>query len=57
MIFAFISIAMIFAATSKVKYLLASFGIGAVGAVLSYYIFPHIRKRVMIWRNLGICTE
>src|SRR5690554_6123588 len=51
MIFAFIGIAMIFAATSKVKYLLASFGIGAVGAVLSYYIFPHIRRRVMIWRN------
>lgn len=49
MIFSFIAIAMIFAATSKLKYLLASFGIGAVGALMSYALFPHIRRRVMIW--------
>ncbi|WP_312653124.1 FtsW/RodA/SpoVE family cell cycle protein [Proteiniclasticum sp.] len=51
MIFSFIAIAMIFAATSKVKYLLASFGVASVGAVASYALFPHIRRRVMIWRK------
>lgn len=51
MIFVFIAIAMIFAATSKVKYLLASFGIASVGALASYALFPHIRRRVMIWRK------
>lgn len=50
MIFTFISVAMIFAATSKVKYLLASFGAAVVGALGSYALFPHIRNRVMIWR-------
>ncbi|HCW74161.1 MAG TPA: cell division protein FtsW, partial [Clostridiaceae bacterium] len=51
MIFSFIAIAMIFAATSKVKYLLASFGVASVGAIASYALFPHIRRRVMIWRK------
>ena len=51
MIFVFIAIAMIFAATSKVKYLLASFGVASVGALASYALFPHIRRRVMIWRK------
>jgi cell division protein FtsW (lipid II flippase) len=51
MIFAFIAIAMIYATTSKVKYLLASFGVAALGAVTSYALFPHIRRRVMIWRK------
>ena len=50
MIFTFISVAMVFASTSKVKYLLTSFAAAVVGAIGSYAIFPHIRNRVMIWR-------
>lgn len=49
MIFTFIAIAMIFTTTSKVKYLLISFGLSAIGALASYALFPHIRNRVMIW--------
>ena len=49
MIFTFIAIAMIFTTTSKIKYLLISFGLSAVGALASYALFPHIRNRVMIW--------
>jgi len=51
MIFAFIALAMIYAATSKVKYVLAATALGSLGAVLSYYVFPHIRNRVVIWRD------
>ncbi|MBR0577340.1 FtsW/RodA/SpoVE family cell cycle protein [Proteiniclasticum sp. BAD-10] len=51
MIFTFIAITMLYTATSRIKYLLASFGLGAVGAVMSYALFPHIRRRVMIWRK------
>jgi len=51
MIFTFIAVAMIYTATSKLKYMLASFGLSALGAMASYAIFPHIRNRVMIWRN------
>jgi len=49
MIFTFIAIAMIFTTTSKIKYLLISFGLSAMGALASYALFPHIRNRVMIW--------
>ncbi|MGB4588273.1 MAG: FtsW/RodA/SpoVE family cell cycle protein [Clostridiaceae bacterium] len=49
MIFTFIAIAMIYTTTSKLKYLLISFGLSAVGALASYALFPHIRNRVMIW--------
>lgn len=49
MIFTFIAIAMIYTTTSKLKYLLISFGLSAVGALASYTLFPHIRNRVMIW--------
>lgn len=51
MIFTFIAIAMIYTTTSKLKYLLISFGLSAVGALASYALFPHIRNRVMIWLN------
>lgn len=51
MIFTFIAIAMIFTTTSKIKYLLISFGLSAIGALASYALFPHIRNRVMIWLN------
>lgn len=51
MIFSFISISMLYVATSRLKYLLGALGAGALGAVASWAIFSHIQKRVMIWRD------
>jgi len=51
MIFYFISISMLYVATSRLKYLLGALGAGALGAVASWAIFSNIQKRVMIWRD------
>ncbi len=52
LIFFGISVTMLYIATSKVKYVFASLLLSGVGATISYKLFPHIRKRVMIWKNL-----
>ncbi|WML37412.1 FtsW/RodA/SpoVE family cell cycle protein [Clostridium sp. OS1-26] len=47
----FISITMIFIATSKLKYILVSFILFAIGCVISYKLFAHVRVRVLIWKD------
>ncbi|PKK39749.1 Cell division protein FtsW [Clostridiaceae bacterium JG1575] len=51
LIFTFVALAMLFVATHKLKYILASFGVGSLGAVVSYKLFRHVRIRVLMWRN------
>jgi cell division protein FtsW (lipid II flippase) len=51
LIFFGISITMLYIATSKFKYVIVCFLLAAVGAVLSYNMFDHVKTRVMIWRN------
>lgn len=51
LLFFMIYMMMLYAATAKVKYLLAGFGSGAVASVLAYLIFHHVKERVMAWRD------
>lgn len=52
LIFFGISVTMVFICTSKLKYILTCLGLFMVGGVLSYNLFSHVRKRVLIWKNL-----
>lgn len=51
LIFFGISVTMLYIATSKLKYVIVSFVLSAFGAIASYNMFYHIRKRVMIWQD------
>lgn len=51
LIFFGISVTMLYIATSKLKYVVISFVLSAFGAIASYNMFYHIRKRVMIWQD------
>ena len=42
---------MVFAATRKPGYTLAGLGVGAVAAVGAYFMFSHVRKRVVAWKD------
>lgn len=42
---------MLYVATGKARFLGAGFGSGAVAAVLGYFLFSHVRNRVVAWRN------
>ncbi len=46
-----VSITMLYIATSKFKYILICLMLFSLGAVISYYIFGHVRIRVEIWLN------
>lgn len=52
LIFFGISVTMIFICTSKLKYILTCLGLFMIGGTLSYKLFGHVRKRVLIWKNL-----
>ncbi len=47
-----ISVAMLYAATGKKKYVYTCLGLSSLGAIVAYFIFPHVQNRVLIWRNL-----
>ena len=51
LIFFAISITMLYIATSKFKYVFTCFILFAVGSVISYKLFDHVRLRVLIWQN------
>ena len=51
LIFFGISIALLYVATSKKKYVFTALGLAAVGSVAGYTMFGHVRERVMIWRD------
>lgn len=40
-----------FAATGRVLLTLAGLGVGAVGAVASYFVVSHVKTRVLVWRD------
>lgn len=44
-----IAITVLYIATSKLKYILTCFGLFALGGIISYELFYHVRRRVMIW--------
>ncbi len=46
-----IAITVLYIATAKFKYIAACLGLFSIGAVISYKIFSHIQRRVMIWRD------
>ena len=52
LIFFGISVTMLYIATSKLKYILTCLGLFAFGAITSYSLFGHVRKRVLIWRDV-----
>lgn len=51
LIFFGVSVAILYVATSKKKYVFTCFGLFAVGSVFAYKLFGHVRDRVKIWRD------
>ena len=52
LIFFGISITLLYVATSKKKYVFTALGLSVIGAIGGYLVFPHVQRRVMIWKNL-----
>lgn len=52
LIFFGISVTMLYIATNKLKYIITCFGLFAVGAIISYKLFDHVRLRVTIWKDI-----
>lgn len=46
-----ISLAMLYIATNKAKYIFTCMGLFTVGSVISYKLFYHVRKRIIIWKE------
>ncbi|MGI6011014.1 MAG: FtsW/RodA/SpoVE family cell cycle protein [Ruminococcus sp.] len=44
-------VVMVYVATKKPLYALAGLGGGAAASVLAYYLFGHVRQRVVAWRD------
>ncbi len=44
-------IVMLYVATEKPWYALAGIGAGSVAAVMAFYLFNHVRQRVIIWKD------
>ena len=51
LLFFMVYMMMLYSATAKLSYLLAGFGSGAVASVIAYFIFGHVRERVMAWKD------
>ncbi|QAA34972.1 FtsW/RodA/SpoVE family cell cycle protein [Clostridium manihotivorum] len=52
LIFFGIAVTMLFIATGKLKYVVTCLLLFAAGASVSYKLFAHVRKRVIIWKDL-----
>lgn len=46
-----LSVTMLYIATSKLKYVLTCLVLFALGGIISYQLFDHVRIRIMIWQN------
>lgn len=44
-------LAMLYVATRQPLYVLAGLGAGSVASVLAYYLFGHVRTRVIVWKD------
>ena len=42
---------MLYVATKKPFYVFAGLGMGSVAAIAAYYLFSHVRVRVLVWKN------
>ena len=51
LIFFGIAITMLYVATGKKKYVVITFALFIAGSFLAYQLFPHVRERILIWRN------
>ena len=51
LIFFGIAITMLYVSTGKKKYVVICFILFIIGSFLAYKLFPHIRKRILIWRH------
>ena len=49
MIFFFVYLVMLYVATKEFVYILVGFAAGAVAAVAAYFMFSHVRTRVIAW--------
>jgi len=52
LIFFGITVTMLYVASSKVRYVFMALGMFSFGAVASYYLFAHVRNRIIIWQNI-----
>lgn len=51
LIFFGISVTMLYIATSKKKYVFTCLGLSTIGATAAYFLFGHVKRRVMIWAD------
>lgn len=51
LIFFGIALTMLYVATGKKKYVIICFVLFVAASFLAYQLFPHIRKRILIWRH------
>lgn len=51
LIFFVVYLVMLFVASKKVLYIFAGLGAGAVACVIGYYLFSHVRVRVLAWQT------
>ncbi|ELC8443218.1 FtsW/RodA/SpoVE family cell cycle protein [Clostridium perfringens] len=52
LMFFFVSVTMLYIATCNWKYVTAGLGLFAVGGTASYFLFGHVKRRVMVWRDV-----
>ncbi|MDZ5254557.1 FtsW/RodA/SpoVE family cell cycle protein [Clostridium sp. LIBA-8841] len=52
LMFFFVSVTMLYIATCNWKYVATGLGLFAVGGTASYFLFGHVRSRVMVWRDV-----
>jgi cell division protein FtsW (lipid II flippase) len=52
LIFFAIAVTMLYIATAKAKYIVTCFILFALGSLISYKLFGHVRLRIMIWKDL-----
>ena len=51
LLFFMVYLMMLYAATGNIKYVAAGFGSGALASVVAYFIFDHVKQRVMAWSD------
>lgn len=52
LMFFFVSVTMLYMATANWKYVATCLGLFAIGGTASYYLFGHVKRRVMIWKDV-----
>lgn len=42
---------MLYVASRQIRYVFAGVGAGSIAAVIAYYVFSHVRVRVLVWKD------